>query len=583
VSVIEDGGVSVNADLRPLTVLEKAPSGIDGLDEITGGGLPRSRTTLVCGGAGCGKTLLGLQFLVRGALDYGEPGVLVAFEESTAALTQNVASLGWNLDDLRRRNLLVIDRVSVTPGEIVESGEWDLDGLMLRIGAAIDAVGAKRVVLDTIEVLFGALADERLLRIELRRLFNWLNERGVSAIVTGESGGKALTRHGLEEYVSDCVIILDQRLVEQVATRRMRIAKYRGSAHGADEYPFLIDDRGFSVLPITSMGLAHTVSTERVSLGVPTLDEMLSGGPYRGTSVLVTGNPGSGKTTLGCHFLAAACAAGERALLFTFEESADQVLRNMKSVGLDLARWREEGLLRIVATRPASFGLERHLAEIHREVASFGATSVVIDPASSLRGVDYEISAMLGRLVDHLKTQGVTAVLTSLTQGRIVDAADLGVSSVVDTWIDVSNHEQLGEHSRGISVVKSRGMEHSAQLREFRLGADGIEIRPPYASGGALLMGTARQAQESADERARLDRESTREAERRAAGRRQAAVRAQIAALQATLEGDDRDAELVELAADASDRRRVDDSAALVAARTSRSGPGGSNGNGEVA
>ncbi len=551
----------------PVAGLEKAPSGIGGLDEVTGGGLPRGRTTLVCGAAGCGKTLLGLQFLVRGALDYGEPGVLVAFEESIAALGQNVASLGWDLDGLIDRGLLIIDRVRVTPGEIVESGVWDLDGLMLRIGAAIDAIGAKRVVVDTIEVLFGALSNEPLLRAELGRLFAWLGGRGVSAVVTGESGERSLTRHGLEEYVSDCVIVLDQRVVEQIATRRLRIAKYRGSAHGADEYPILIDVDGFSVLPISSIGLDHPVFTDRVSLGVAELDEMLSGGPYRGTSVLVTGNAGSGKTTLAAGFLAAACARGERGLLFTFEESAGQIVRNMASVGLDLGRWRDQGLLRIVATRPAAYGLERHLAEVYRQVSSFDASCVVIDPASALSGQDYEIAAMLGRLVDHLKMRGATAMLTALIGAQAVDVADLGVSSVVDTWIDVSNHEQLGERNRAISVTKSRGMQHSAQLREFRLTADGIEIRPAYASGGVLLMGTARQAQEAADERARLDRDAGREAKRRAASRRRALIEAQIAELRARLESEGQESELEDEASVASERRLVVDEVALAAAR----------------
>jgi circadian clock protein KaiC len=502
-----------------IPTLQKAPSGIDGLDEITDGGLPRSRTTLVCGGAGCGKTLMALQFLVRGALDHGDPGVFMSFEESATALAENVGSLGWDLTDLVERDLLVVDRVNVRPGEIIESGEWDLDGLMLRIGAAIDAVGAKRVVLDTVEVLFGVLLDEELLRAELRRLFDWLSGRGVTAIVTGESGGQSLTRHGLEEYVSDCVVLLDQRIIDQSATRRLRISKYRGSTHGSDEYPFLIDDRGLSVLPATSMALKHTVSTERVSLGVQELDRMLSGGPYRGTSVFVVGNPGAGKSTLAASYLDATCRSGRRGMYFSFEESADQIARNMASVGLDLRRWQdpEQDLLRIVSTRPAAYGLERHLAEILREIAAFEPHDVVIDPVSALTGERYETAGMLARLVDHMKTIGTTTMFTALVREPNVESATMGISSIVDTWIELSNHLESGERNRAVSVVKSRGMRHSAELREFRFSSQGFEILPSYQSGGKLLMGTAAAAA------------------RRASARRRATIEAQIDALRKSL------------------------------------------------
>lgn len=560
-----------------LTLLDKAPTGIAGLDEITGGGLPRGRTTLVCGGAGCGKTMMGLQFLVRGALDHGEPGVLMAFEETVGALKQNVASLGWDLDDLIERKLLVIDEVRLPPSEVIEAGAWDLDALMLRLNIAIEAVGATRVVLDTVEVLFGALSDERLLRMELRRLFAWLNDRGVSAIVTGERGDGTMTRHGLEEYVSDCVILLDQRLVQQTATRRLRITKYRGSAHGADEYPFLIDDTGFSVLPLTSLGLAHVISDERVSVGLPELDQMLAGGIYRGSTVLVTGMPGSGKTTLGGLFASAACARGERVVMFTFEESPEQVIRNEKSVGIDLAPWREQGLLRIVATRPGAFGLERHLAVKHKNIVDFDPQHVIIDPVSALTGERYEVEAMLARLIDFLKARGVTAFLTALIRQRD-DGAMLEISSVVDTWIELTNHEYNGERTHGISIVKSRGTAHSSQLREFQLSSDGLVLREPYARGGEILMGTARQAMESQDQMATMVEDGRVATKRRALERRRALHEAEIAALRESIASEQDDFEQEAAGTLARDTRRDVDQADLVSARGGKTT--GADGNG---
>ena len=332
-------------------VVLKVPTGIAGLDEMTDGGLPRSRTTLLFGGPGCGKTLMGVQFLVRGALDFAEPCFLIAFEESPLELAQNVSSLGWDLADLQARELLAIDHIRIADDEVLETGDWDLEGLFIRLGLAIDSVDAKRVVIDTVESLFGPLGNEVLLRAELRRLFRWLNDRGVTAIVTGERGEGMLTRHGLEEYVSDCVILLDHRVQDQISTRRLRVVKYRGSHHGPDEYPFLINRKGFSVLPVSSMGLAHGASSERVSSGIGEVYRMLAGsGYYRGSSVLISGTPGSGKTTLAARFLEAGCERGERGLLFAYEESPAQIARNMRSVGIDLQHWLEEGTLQIVST-----------------------------------------------------------------------------------------------------------------------------------------------------------------------------------------------------------------------------------------
>jgi len=526
--------------------LLKAPTGIAGLDEVTDGGLPRSRTTLVCGGPGCGKTLMGVQFLVRGALDFGESGVIVAFEESAVELAQNVASLGWDLADLQAQELLAIDHVRIGDGEIFETGAWDLEGLFIRLGAAIDSVGAKRVVLDTVEALFGALENEALLRAELRRLFRWLNDRGVTAVVTGERGDGTLTRHGLEEYVSDCVILLDHRIHDQISTRRLRIVKYRGSHHGPDEYPFLIDLRGFSVLPASSMGLAHAAGRDRVSSGIGELDRMLDGGGYyRGSSVLISGTPGSGKTTLGARFLEAGCERGERGLLFAFEESPAQIVRNMRSVRIDLQRWLESEALRIVAVRPAARGLEAHLARSYLAIEAFAPDNVVIDPLTGLGGEEYEIKAMLSRLIDHLKTRGITSVMTTLVAGGFDERSSLGVSSVIDSWLELSNVEIEGERNRGINILKSRGMPHSNQLREFLITSEGVDIRDVYFSEGAVVMGSARAAREAHDRAAATAREEELEAKRRRLCYRRSALDAQIAALQAQ-----REAEAQELSAE---------------------------------
>lgn len=534
------------AEMPVLRRLAKAQTGIGGLDEVTDGGLPRARTTLLCGGPGCGKTLMGMQFLVRGALEYGEPGVFVAFEESPVELAQNVASLGWDLADLEARKLLAVDHVQIAASEILETGSWDLEGLFIRLGLAIDAVGAKRVVLDTVESLFGALGDEAVLRAELRRLFRWLNDRGVTAIVTGERGDGTLTRHGLEEYVSDCVILLDHRVRDQVSTRRLRVVKYRGSHHGPDEYPFLIDRTGFSVLPLSAMSLSHGAGSERVSTGVEELDRMLDGGGYyRGSSVLISGTPGSGKTTLGARFLEAGCGRGERGLMFAFEESPAQIVRNMASVGIDLEQWLESGVLRIVAARPTAYGLESHLARSYQAIEDHDPVNAVIDPLSGLNGDPYEIKAMLSRLIDHLKSREITSVMTTLITSQSDEQSGLGISSVIDTWLDFSNLELEGERNRGINVLKSRGMPHSNQVREFLITSAGVDIRDVYASEGAVLMGSAREDREARDRAAVTARETDLDGKRRRLASRRAALDAQIAALAAQ-----RDAEALELSSE---------------------------------
>ena len=514
----------------------KAPTGIAGLDEITFGGLPRGRVSLVCGGPGAGKSLLALQFLVSGATELGEPGVFVSFEETELELVENTASLGWDLPGLTERGLLRVEHVRVDRAELTEAGEYDLEALFIRLGHVIAAVGAKRVALDSVETLFGALADESLLRAELRRLFGWLKDRGVTAVVTAERGAGALTRHGLEEYVSDCVILLDHRIHDETSTRRLRIVKYRGSAHGTDEYPFVIDADGFSVFPLTSLGLGHEASSERVATGVQRLDEMLGGGYFRGATVLASGGPGSGKTSLAAALVRAACERGERCLYLAMEESPSQVVRNMRSIGIELEPFVRDGTLAFVARRASESGLEAHLTAIHKEVAAFEPTTVVIDPLSAFAGQTLEIKSMLERLTDLFKLRSITAFLTALVNDD--ESRSGGISSLVDTWLLLSNHELAGERNRAIVVLKSRGTAHSNQLREFVLSSDGIEIVDAYAGEGGLLMGTARLEAQARERAADEEREQALEASRRRLQARQAVVGAQIAALEAELEVD---------------------------------------------
>jgi len=475
--------------------LIKSPTGIQGFDEITGGGLPEGRPTLVCGGAGCGKTLFAMEFLVRGATQFNEPGVFMSFEETNDELVKNVASLGFNLEGLIKQKKFVLEHVHVERSEIEETGEYDLEALFIRLGYAIDTIGAKRVVLDTIESLFAGLPNQLILRAELRRLFRWLKEKGVTAIITGERGEETLTRQGLEEYVSDCVILLDHRVIEQNSTRRLRVVKYRGSIHGTNEYPFLIDENGISILPVTSLGLTHKISNERVSSGISTLDKMLEGkGFYRGSTVLVSGTAGVGKTSIAAHFADAACKRDERVLFFCFEESPDQLMRNMLSIGIKLETWVRKGLLKFQATRPTLYGLEMHLAVTHKAVNDFNPTIVIMDPINTfvIGDKDIEVKMMLMRIVDFLKSNQITALFTSLTENKSsLETTDAGISSLIDTWLLLRDIELNGERNRGMYILKSRGMANSNQIREFFLTDHGIELREFYnGSGGALTRPT---------------------------------------------------------------------------------------------
>ncbi len=517
--------------------LPKTPTGISGLDEITLGGLPRGRPTLVCGAAGCGKTLFGMEFLLRGAEQFGEHGVFMAFEETEQDLAQNVRSLGFDLDKMVADGKISVDHIRVERSEIEETGEFDLEGLFLRLGLAIDSVGAKRVVLDTLESLFGGFSNQAILRAELRRLFRWLKDKGVTAIITGERGEGQLTRQGLEEYVSDCVILLDHRVREQVSTRRLRIVKYRGSTHGTNEYPFLIDEDGIHVLPLTSLQLNHEVSQERISSGIPRLDAMLGGeGYYRGSSILISGTAGTGKTSISAQFADAACRRGERCLYLAFEESPAQLMRNMKSIGVDLAQWVKKGLLRLESSRPTLHGIEMHLATIHKKVDDFKPQVVIIDPVSnfSSAGTAAEAEAMLLRLIDFLKSHQITAMLVNLTAGGDAwEKTDIGISSLIDTWILLRDIELAGERNRGIYVLKSRGMKHSNQIREFLITSEGIKLEDVYVGPEGVLTGSMRAAQEERERATALAQQQEALRKQRELARRRAALEAQIAALHA--------------------------------------------------
>jgi circadian clock protein KaiC len=527
------------------TALPKCPTGIHGLDEITFGGLPAGRTTLVCGGAGCGKTLLGIEFLVRGATEFDEPGVCLSFEESAAELAANVASLGFDVDDLVARKKLAIDHVILERSLIEETGEYDLEALFVRLGYAVDSIGAKRVLLDSIEALFAGLESESILRSELRRLFRWLKDRNLTAIVTGERGQGALTRHGLEEYISDCVILLDHQMTETVLTRRLRVIKYRGSIHGTNDYPFLIDSDGISVLPVTSADLKHVASNERVSTGVVPLDAMFGGkGYYRGSSILVSGTAGTGKTSLAAHFADAACARDEKCVFFSFEESANQIVRNMRSIGIDLQRWIDKGLLHFYSSRPTTFGLEMHLVKIHKLLKEFEPRIVVVDPLTALlhSGTVMETRSTLLRLVDFLKEQRITALMTTLTSGSDAqEQTEVNISSLVDTWLLLRDIESGGERNRGLYILKARGVAHSNQIREFLLTDHGIDLREVYLGDAGLLTGSARVTQEARDAAVAMSARQEIERKQLLLARKRKALDAQVAALQLELETEEQE------------------------------------------
>ena len=523
--------------------LPKCPTGIKGLDEITNGGLPKGRPTLLSGNAGSGKTLIAMEFIVKGALEYDEPGVFMSFEESERELAQNVTSLGWDLEKLAEQKKILLSHVKVDRSEIVEMGDFDLEGLFARLGHAIDSIGAKRVVLDTIEVLFGAFTNRAILRSELQRLFRWLKEKGVTAIVTVEPGENTLTRHGIEEYVTECVIFLDHRVINQSAIRRLRVVKYRGTSHGTNEYPFLITEDGISLLPVTSLGLDYEVPTERISTGIDRLDTMMGGeGYFRASSILVSGQSGTGKTSVAAFFFDAACRRGERSLIFCFEESAEQLLRNMRSIGLDLTPWIKNGRLKIQTLRPWSYGLEQHLVNMIKIIEDFKPRYVVIDPISSFLslGTGLEIKTMLCSLIDYLKMNQITGLLTDLSSGdKIHETTTSDVSSLIDTWIGLINIENQGERNRGLYVVKSRGMDHSNQLREFLLTDHGVDLLDVYVGPEGVLAGTARLTQEARQKKAEMVHQQEYEQKQRLLEIKRKAVERQIESLREKIEAEE--------------------------------------------
>jgi len=534
----------VNPAIAPQDILLKTPTGIAGLDELTHGGLPKGRPTLLCGAAGSGKTIFGLEFLVNGIQEYGEPGIFLAFEETSEDLAKNVSSLGFDLRSLEEGGKLIVDYVQVDRSQMAFAGEYDLEGLFIRLQSSVDAIGAKRVVVDTLETIFCGFDNPALLRNEIRRLFRWFKDRELTVIITAERGEGQLTRAGLEEYVSDCVIMLDHRVSEQLSTRRLRVVKYRGSVHGTNEYPFLIDENGISVLPLSALGLNHEVSNERISSGVPRLDEMLEGkGYFRGSTILVSGTAGSGKTSLSCILADATCRGGERCLYFAFEESPAQIMRNMRSIGLDLKQWQEGGLLRFLASRPSLHGLEMHLVQIMRLVGEFKPALVIIDPISNLidMGSAAEINSILIRLIDHLKTLQITTFFSNLTSGAASssEATEVGISSLIDTWLFVQDIESSGERNRGLYVLKSRGMAHSNQIREFQLSDNGITLQEVYLGPGGVLTGSLRLSQESEERATALLLDQEINSQQMQLDRKRNAMEARVAALQAELQAEE--------------------------------------------
>ncbi|MBA3285861.1 MAG: circadian clock protein KaiC [Nitrosopumilus sp.] len=520
--------------------LKKCPTGIIGLDEITFGGLPKNRCTLICGGAGSGKSIFGIEFVIRGAEFYKEPGLFVAFEENEEELNQNITSLGFNIKELIDSNLLVLDYVHIDRAEFKEIGSYNLDGLFIRLSDSIDRFKIKRVVLDTIEVLFGNFTNEIILRSELQRLFRWFKEKNVTVVVTAEQGVNTFSRYGLEEYVADCVILLDNRMHQQISTRRLRVAKYRGSSHGNNEYPFIINDSGISIIAITSIKLDYPVSNKHVSSGIKQLDTMFGDkGFYSGSSILVSGAAGNGKTSIAASFSNGTCELGKKCFYFTLDESVDQIIRNMNSIGIDLSQWINKDLLRFHAINPYTAGLEAHLADIQRLTNEFNPSVVIIDPIANLKilGPLNEVQGILSILVNFFKNKQITTMFTSLVpEEKFGYVVEEGISNLMDTWVFLQYIHGEGERNRGISILKSRGMSHSNQLREVILSDKGIHLQNVYIGQDKVLAGSARLVQATKLEIENSNRESELKHRERQIEITRKSLEAQISALHETLE-----------------------------------------------
>lgn len=538
---------SANEDNRPKGI-SKAATGISGFDEITLGGLPRGRPSLIAGGAGSGKTVFAMEFIIHGATRFNEPGIFVSFEENLSELKKNFASLGYDLDKLVEEKKIYLDHIFMDRNLLLETGEYDLDAMFFRLGYLIDSIGAKRIALDTIEVLFSGLTNHAVLRSELIRLFRWLKDRGVTAVVTGEKGEKSITRFGLEEYVADCVVYLDSRVSEQITTRRLRVIKYRGSVHGPDEYPFLITRDGITIFPITSVKTNYKISRERISTGIESLDNMLGEkGFFRGSSVLLSGSAGTGKTSFAGVFVDAACRRGEKSLYIAMEETQDQICRNLESIGLDLEQWVEKGLLDFYITRPSHHGLEMHLAMIEDLLNKHSPAVAVIDPMTDFLSVGggKEVKSLLTRLIDLMKSKGVTIILTDLIKGDVnPEKSNVYISSLIDTWILLRNEEYNGERSRGLTIIKSRGMPHSNQIREFTMSNNGITLVQPYIGPEGVFMGSARVIQEAKDKADMLVRQRSIQQKRDALEEKHREYEAKIAALQAQFNAEEKEISL---------------------------------------
>lgn len=552
--------------------LAKCPTGIEGLDTLTNGGLPRNRLTLICGSAGSGKTSLGIEFLVQGIIKYDEPGLFITFEEKPQEIIENAASIGFDLEDLINKKKLFIEYIPVQEEEVMQSGDYTLEALFIRFEQVITSIAVKRVTLDTLDSIFASLGNTPVLRAEIYRLFNWLKQKNITSLVTSEAGITTLSRNGLEEYISDCVISLRTNIVSEVLTRFLRVVKYRGSKHGTNEYPFLITDIGINLFPITSNYLNNIVSTEFVSTGVKELDEMMDNkGYYRGSTVLVTGTAGTGKSSLAAVFSNSICQTGERCIYFTFEEMINQILRNMSSVNLNLQQWIDKDLLKFYAYRSPTYGLETHLLTIQNVIKEFKPHAVIIDPITNfdLIGTELEIKSMMTRLIDFLKAQQITALFTSLaTTIDPREQTEIGISSLIDSWLVLQNLEQAGERTRGITILKSRGIAHSNQIREFIITSNGIKLEKIYVGPNGILTGSARLDQEEQEKLHLLLQEKETLRRKKLLEHKKALLEAKIMALKSEFDADVEEIESLIMKEEIQNKRILETRSAMAKRRT---------------